>query len=293
MKPFLPKMMFPFIAMLLCAPPAFSAKTLVAQKVATPPVVDGVADDAVWSQAAALTVPDAVAKVDVTLKAVYTEDRIFFLATYPDADESRLHKPWVWNKDLEVYQMGPQREDNFAFKWNLMDRSVDLSNFSDDLYRADVWYWKANRTDPAGYSDDKMHVISAEAGKKAQPVTSKGGSQHFLVRLADEGEGASDKKVLLDYQGDVVDQFTPREPSGSHADIKAKGHWQDGLWTIEFARKLDTGHDDDVQFSPVDSKDYLFGISVYGLYGEPLDDSQPTRYGQGRISEPLHLQFAR
>ncbi len=38
------------------------------------------------------------------------------------------------------------------------------------------------------------------------------------------------------------------EPRGSIADVRAKGIWQNGRWVLEMARKLDTGHDDDVVF---------------------------------------------
>ena len=34
-------------------------------------------------------------------------------------------------------------------------------------------------------------------------------------------------------------------PTGSIADVKAKGVWRDGKWYLELARKLDTGHADD------------------------------------------------
>ena len=35
-------------------------------------------------------------------------------------------------------------------------------------------------------------------------------------------------------------------PTGSIADVEAKGVWRDGRWYLEMSRKLDTGHDDDV-----------------------------------------------
>lgn len=58
------------------------------------------------------------------------------------------------------------------------------------------------------------------------------------------------------------------------------------------ARKLDTGHDDDVMFVPGAGRKYPFGVSIFGLYGEALDDSRVHLYGQGRISEPLFLVFS-
>lgn len=38
-------------------------------------------------------------------------------------------------------------------------------------------------------------------------------------------------------------------PSGpSWNDIAARGEWRNGLWTVELSRKLNTGHNEDVQF---------------------------------------------
>ena len=36
--------------------------------------------------------------------------------------------------------------------------------------------------------------------------------------------------------------------TGSAADVAAAGRWQEGRWTLELRRALDTGHGDDVRF---------------------------------------------
>jgi hypothetical protein len=278
-------------AILIASGTALSAQTIVAAKVSAPPIADGSASDSAWKSAGAITVKDARTGGDITLKTVYTDDQIFFLVTYPDKTEDRLHKPWVWDKALKAYSMGPQREDTFNFKWNMESREVDLSDFSDDTYTSDVWYWKANRSDPAGYADDKIHTQSSTAGKKSQELISTSNKKRYLTREGDEGEASEKKRLMTDYAGDVVDQHISVTPTGSRADIKAKGIWKDGFWTIEFARKLNTGHADDVQFSPSAGKKYLFGVAIPGLYGEPIDKTAPHWYGQGRISENLYLVF--
>jgi hypothetical protein len=228
--------------------------------------------------------------VDIKLKTVYTDDMIYFLVQYPDSTEDKLHKPWVWNKDLEIYRAGKQREDTFIFKWNMEKREVDLSNFSDNNYTADLWYWKAHRTNPAGYADDKSQVFASEPGKKATELKSKTGKKRYLMRLGDTGKPAQKKQVLTEYKGDLKPQYIHTKPEGSRADVRAKGRWKQGTWTIEFGRKLTTGNADDVQFSALNKK-YLFGVSIKSLYGEPFNDSAPNFYGQGRISEKLYLVF--
>lgn len=267
----------------------YADQTVEAFKVKGAPVIDGEGDDGAWKSARTYTIRDQRLDVDITLKAVRSDDALFFLVSFPDEEESRLHKPWVWNKDLEVYQFGPQREDTFTFKWNMSGKKINLSNFSDDDYRADVWYWKANRTDPAGFADDKMHILSSEAAKKSNSIVSKSGKQRHLLRLGDKGRPAQDKRLLTEYQGDVLDQFVSQAPDGSKADVRAKGIWKDGRWTVEFERKLDTGNDDDVRFESTPGKKYLFGVSIAGLYAEEIDTAKKHPYGQGRISEPLYL----
>jgi hypothetical protein len=288
------KMVLLLVASLLVSLSAgnvLAAATISSTKVAEAPAIDGTGADETWKSAKKYNIRDQRLGVDITLKSVHTNDSVYFLVSFPDKAEDRLHKPWVWSKDLEVYQIGPQREDTFTFKWDMTGKKVNLSNFSDNDYQADVWYWKGNRTDPAGYSDDKMHILSSEAAKKSKALVSTSGSQRHLLRLGDKGKPAQKKRVLTDYQGDIQDQYVSQQPDGSRADIKAKGVWKSGIWTVEFGRKLDTGNDDDVQFSAVSGKSYRFGISISGLYGEEINRSKPHPYGQGRISDPLDLNF--
>ena len=279
------------VSFVLTPAPVHADQYLTASRVKHIPVIDGSGDDKAWKSARSITVPDNRTGGDVTIHAVYTENMIYFLVRYPDPREDRLHKPWIWDKTMEVYTFGPQREDTFTFKWNMENKKVNLSNFSDDAYSADVWYWKANRSDPAGYSDDKIHILAAAPGKKATELTSVSGKKRYLMRIGDEGASADKKRIVIDYQGDVVDQYESVIPEGSRADVRAKGVWKNGVWTVEFGRKLNTGHSDDIQFDPASSKKYQFGISVAGLYGEKIDKTSPDWYGQGRISETIYLGF--
>ncbi|MCK5511589.1 MAG: hypothetical protein KAI96_02210 [Thermodesulfovibrionia bacterium] len=283
-----------FITLVFCialvSVPTQAAQTLSAAKVDTTPVIDG-SEDNVWAHAKAITVRDKRAAVDLKLKAVYTNDMVFFLVQYPDATEDRLHKPWIWDKESKVYKSGPQREDTFTFKWNMEGKNVDLSNFSDDVYTADIWYWKAHRTDPVGYADDKRHIFASEPGKKAKEITSTGGKKRYLMRPGDEGKPAQKNRVLIEYQGDFHGQYIYVTPEGSRADVLAKGEWKDRTWIIEFGRKLNTGNADDIQFDPASEKKYQFGISIFGLYAEKIDKTTQHNYGQGRISETLYLAF--
>jgi hypothetical protein len=270
---------------------AFAAAEIPSVKVANVPVLDGAAQDAVWKDVKPHVVVDQASGKKILLRSIYTADQIFFLVQFPDAAQNFLHKPWVWNAADKKYEMGAHREDTFVFKWSMMAKEVDLSSLSDDNYRADVWYWKANRTNPAGFADDKTQVLADSPGKKSKEKVSETGKKRYLSRLSDAGKPPYKTYKPTTYEGDLVDAFPPGTPQGSRADVRAKGVWSGGLWTVEFARNLNTGHDDDLQFDPASGKSYLFGISIFSLYGNPPDTSTPNLYGLGRISEPLGLKF--
>lgn len=260
-------------------------------KVENPPAVDGSADDVVWLSVKPVVVVDSASGKNILLRSVYTTDQIFFLVQFPDAVQNFLHKPWVWNATEKKYEAGPHREDTFVFKWNMMDKDVNLSNFSDDNYRADVWYWKANRTNPAGFADDKTQVLADSPSKKSQEKISSTGRKRYLSRISDAGKPPYREYKPTVYEGALVDAFPAGIPEGSRADVHAKGVWAGGFQIVEFARALNTGYDDDVQFDPAGGESYLFGVSIFSLYGEPLEASTPNLYGLGRISKPLRLQF--
>ena len=263
---------------------------LLAEKVAEPPVIDGKDNDPVWNKAEQVITQDQANNLSIAARAIYTTQDIFILVKFKDPDESRTHKSWQWDKGLSLYKVGYDREDIFVIKWNMNPEPTDLSIYSDDPYLADIWYWKARRTDPVGYADDKTHKLKSEKERDATELKSKSDKAIYLIRSADKGTSAYKMDMKMDYQGEVLPRYINRQPTGSRADVKAKGNWRDGEWTIEFARALDTGNQDDVQFE-VDKK-YLLGVSRYEIAGRPPNEklSQPL-YGTGDINEALWLHF--
>ena len=278
------------LTLLMTAP--VMAREIVAVMVEDAPVVDGRTDDSAWSHAEPVTVVDTIAEIELMLKAVYTDDAIFFLASFPDATENREHKTMLWDAQAQRYRMGPKREDMFVLKWSMEQQPVDLSISSNRPYRADIWFWKAYRTDHAGYADDKSQTYSITPVPRSQKVFSKGGKVFYLFRPGDEGSPAYRPLVYDRYVGDAVPRYEQVQPAGSRADIRASGHWQDGVWNIEFGRKLVTGHADDVQLDP--RNHYQLGVSRYEIAGRDRDPAveQPD-YGMGDVGETLTLMFQR
>lgn len=279
-----------FILFLVFPSLGTAEQTLVLLPVTESPTVDGLAADPAWQKAPALITHDNTANLSITIKGVYTETDIFFLVSFPDADESRTHKSWTWDKGREIYTVGHDREDVFIFKWNMESTPVDLSIYADSPYKADIWYWKACRTDGSGYADDKMHVLSPKDDRNATEIISRSGNKMYLLRTGDTGKSAYTVDLVSEYQGDIVNRFAKQQPTGSRSDVRARGVWQNGVWTLEFGRKLATGNQDDVQFSP--GKKYLFGVSRYEIAGrQPNAKLSEPLYGAGDVSETLWIEF--
>jgi hypothetical protein len=265
-------------------------QSLVAIPVQESPLIDGLADDPAWQNAPLLTTHDKTAGLEIRIKAVYTDTEIFFQVSFPDPDESRTHKSWLWDNGRAIYTVGNDREDLFIFKWNMEANPVDLSIYSGTASRSDIWYWKACRTDGTGYADDKSHLYGKTRDRNATEIISRSGEIMYLLREGDAGESAYKIDLISEYQGDILPRYTLQQPTGSRSDVRARGVWHNGRWTIELARKLVTNNPDDIQFAP--AKRYLFGVSRYEIAGrEPNAKLSDPLYGTGDVNETLWLEF--
>lgn len=255
------------------------------------PVVDGIEREDVWKNVEAVKTFDPIAQVEISIKSVHSDSTIYFLVNFPDKDESRRHRSWIWNNEAQMYVEGPDREDVFVFKWKIDQTTRDLSIYSDETYIADIWYWKAHRSDPQGFADDKFQQLFNYPMKNSFEVTSKSGQKMYIRREGDAGHSTYKTQIYVDNEGDVLERYTLREPDSSRADVRAKGVWKDGRWTIEFARALVTGNADDVNFQNLDTP-YGFGVSRYEIAGRPPEEaSEQPLFGSGDISEMLVLEF--
>jgi signal transduction histidine kinase len=76
----------------------------------------------------------------------------------------------------------------------------------------------------------------------------------------DRGEAVEVTSTTTLKNGTTVPGFILERPIGSRGDIDAKGVWRDGAWSVELRRKLNTTHEDDVQFDT--TKLYRFGVAI-------------------------------
>ena len=255
-------------------PPEHSSGNIVEVRllsfaVADAPEIDGRGDDGAWNyaRAASVTVREVSGEqkgksAQVLIKSVHTSTHIYFLVSWLDQSEDATHKTWVWDQAKGSYEAGDDREDVVALAFQLSGE-FDVDMLADVEATWDVWHWKAARTGPAGYAMDKTHRYSrAEPADKAKSFEVRGEYTIWIARPEDAGLSPQKRQPApVKYTKDRVPQYIPGTPSGSAADIRAKGHWQDGRWTVEFARRLDTGHEDDTAFDT--SRSYNMGLSVF------------------------------
>lgn len=87
---------------------------LEAKYVTTEPKLDGSGEETVWQEAEPLTIPIKNGK-SVTIKVVYTKQKVFFLARYDDATKDDLDE--VWEYDGQEWQHG-RTSDEFSLFFN-------------------------------------------------------------------------------------------------------------------------------------------------------------------------------
>src|SRR5690606_31558182 len=71
---------------------------LAAVPVEEAPTLDGVSDEALWTDAPQIEIPVRrganMGETTVVIKSVYAEDMVYFLVTWEDPTESFIRSPW-------------------------------------------------------------------------------------------------------------------------------------------------------------------------------------------------------
>ncbi len=151
----------------------------------------------------------------------------------------------------------------------------------------DMWHWKSVRSNPVGMFDDQFvdHTRDPKKNKnwgRKGDVKTGGGYKNnrnkaktrpvYMNPTRSEANkywvynNTKTKFVDKFKAGDVIPGIVVSPFTGPRADIKAKGVWANGMWTIEAKRKLVTAGEkaasQDVQFKDL-GKPYYFGVSVF------------------------------
>lgn len=186
---------------------------LTARKVAAAPSLDG-AMDASWQGALPMTVKVLGGRglqngsTEVSVRAVYTTDTVYFLMQYKDETNSIRREPWQKQADGSWKKLGDPSdkggdnnlyyEDKWAMIWNINSPTFEQrgcfsachtgegkpfgNKYTPNLgERLDMWHMKGVRTGTVDQVDDQ-YVDStrydkdkaAEAGRKSDPNTGGG-----------------------------------------------------------------------------------------------------------------------
>lgn len=248
--------------------------TLTAKGSLSAPVIDGVVDD-VWNDAQMISTYKGV-----ELKAIYDDNNIYFLAQWKDghnlytgsaAPSHSIKNKWWSNQNGEWSQSG--NEDRFAFLFDAGDANGascakmchSTKEHKTATGNADVWHWKAARTNPIGVTDDKWwstsgrgsdsKTISAYSDNKSSegnyPLYSGPITDNYFI-IIPEGSSVDSLETNVVNTNEYPGYILNANADGSRfADVMSKGVFDStsGKWTLEFKRAFDTGNSDDVVFT--------------------------------------------
>lgn len=247
---------------------------LLAAKISEAPKLDGRDSDVAWTSAKPVEVtakgvmPDTRGTSSrVTLRAAYSDTHIYLLAQWTDETCSESgHKTWIWDEEKQAYVEDADREDALSIAFEHTG-PFTANMLSGEEAVWDVWHWKAFRTNPQGFAMDRSHhYFKTKPDVKANRHTARNGGDIWIARPEDDGDTVELKRVApTRFQGVRVPQYIHGDPTGSAANVRAKGYWDNGIWTLELARILDTSRSDDTAFDP--SRSYKFAVGVHNDTG--------------------------
>ena len=190
-------------------------------------------------------------EIEVELQLATDQQHLYVAARWPDPDQSTDYKNWEWKGNR--YKRGKRLDDMFALRFHL-DGDYHQCMIAEVTYRVDVWLWSAGRSNPAGYANDMWHLVTIDPLENAAEYeVSPGGATVYIRKKNDAGEAIfkNTRPNRKKFQGNTLPGVEQTgNASGSVADVSAKATWQDGYWSLEMRRALDTGHEDDTPIAP-------------------------------------------
>jgi len=217
-----------------------------------------------------------VTTLGVTLYAMDDGENLYIAATWDDATENVDKKQWSF--DGSIWSQS-ENEDRFALMFDMGQNDpegVDCAamchlpdGMSTSTGRVDVWHWKAARSNPMGFVDDKYFDPTGRHGDSGTSSYSDndddGSGNPTFMATNDPGANVTfvvndaaaqtafdpygtlpshtvDVAVPFDLgasftSGDVIPGYVLRIPGGNRADVMTAGKWENGVWTLEFKRK--------------------------------------------------------
>jgi len=109
------------------------------------------------------------------MRAAIRDGRIYVLAIWADSSENILHKPFKWDEASGAYKKAKEKEDRLVISL-IMSGNFSMNKIGGNEFEADVWHWKASRSNPAGVAHDKMWKVSKTAFEKGTEWPTPDGS---------------------------------------------------------------------------------------------------------------------
>jgi hypothetical protein len=246
----------------------------------------------------------ATGALDVKMQALYSETDMWFRFEWSDSSKTLL-RSWTydgakWKQDTGqqdrlslFWQITPisdfQSKGCAALCHN--PENEEQKNWymvSPTGLLADNWQWTAGVSNGLNQANDLSLVdkldppTSLGSPFKADPgtggnTTNQNDAKDGPVKMQDPAKTPSmgpdyllvTEAVALDVSklkaGDKVSRDLLTPWVGDRGDIDARGAWVNGIWTVVFHRKLDTGNPDDAKFAVGGS--YPFGLAVFNALG--------------------------
>ena len=247
---------------------------------------------------------------EVTLRALYDNDNVYFLAQWNDPTKSERRAPFQkqadgsWKKLVDPNDKGGDDnlyyEDKFALIWAIKSPAIEQRGCFAGCHlgetkpygnkylpageTGDIWHWKSIRTGSVGQIDDQYlddtkydKEKAPDAGRKSDKRDGGGYADNKLVdgkpQWAKKGNTPAPPYYILDSEkepfddskykaGDEAPGILVAPFTGDRGELPAQATWENGVWTLEWSRKLKTGSPADVQFDDL-SKKYAFGVAVF------------------------------
>lgn len=231
--------------------------------------------------------------VSVDMRAFYTDDDLYLRLSWEDATRDQQMRDWLF--DGERWINTGAMEDGFGLLWDargafprfscsyachISDFGVNRSSFhatnrmqlADETGWLDLWNWKAGRTAPFGFADDRYldhrgmqgdtdgelfreNSRASLAGDPHLKPFSDGDQPIYDAERRPAGEGYRPP-------GTLAPGYLVERPRGGRADLVALSRHQGGRWVVVLKRALATGDPRDVVFVPGDQVGVAFGLAL-------------------------------
>ena len=248
-----------------------------------------------------------------SIKAFYTDEEVFIRVRWPDSTEDLEHHPWAWDAEQERFVTGPQIEDSILLSfeagcewspsllagysydfdawhwlaarsdpvgqaWDLIGSTWSKSrpNFEHTPYQSrnteNIWNLK--------FADHTGELLNQDWDELDRHYNFRAAIPVTYYRADLDRQHSTDASIQMPApefippdETATFQQFKAVKLDGDAGEVSAKGHWEDGVWTVELRRILVTPSETmtDTMFTRLTQ----FSIHVFD-HAERIDESSES-----------------